>query len=296
MKNLKLLLLVLSFLMAIMVKAQVSFGKPENINDDWLFILNDVRDGQAISLNDRNWSRIDLPHDWSIKSQLSPSLASCTGYLQGGVGWYRKNILIPEENKGKKVYLYFEGVYNCSEVFINGNLLGKRPNGYVSFMYDATPYIEYGKNNIIAVRVDHSQYADSRWYTGSGIYHSVWLVTATPVHISQWGVYAYPSDVNTKQGTLNVEVEVENDLNTTANLTIVNELLKDNKTIAKSSEKLNISANSNSRLITNLRVKNPLLWDLGMPNLCSLKMSVYKNGTIIDETITVTGFRSFTFD
>ena len=105
-----------------------------------------------------------------MKGQLSPTLASCTGFLPGGIGWYRKTIDIPADKQGEKVYLYFEGVYNRSEVFLNGESLGKRPNGYISFMYDATPHIKYGEENVIAVRVDHSQSADSRWYTGSGIY------------------------------------------------------------------------------------------------------------------------------
>ncbi len=132
---------------------QVSFGSPEKINDDWKFILNDVNNGQAIELDDASWQRVTLPHDWSVRGQLSPTLASCTGYLPGGIGWYRKRMDIPVEKKGQRVYLYFEGVYNRGEVYINGQLLGKRPNGYISFYYDATPFIQYGEENVIAVRV-----------------------------------------------------------------------------------------------------------------------------------------------
>ena len=79
-------------------------------------------------------------------------------------------------------------MYNRSEVYINGHLLGKRPNGYISFMYDITSYVKYDSDNMLAVKVDHSRRADSRWYTGSGIYRNVYLVEANPVHIAQWGV------------------------------------------------------------------------------------------------------------
>ena len=127
--------------------------------------------------DEKGWQSIELPHDWSVKGQLSPTLASATGYLPGGIGWYRKHLTVAADKKGEKVYLYFEGVYNRSEVFVNGVSLGKRPNGYISFMYDATPYIKYGEDNVIAVRVDHSQSVDSRWYTGSGIYRDVWAVS-----------------------------------------------------------------------------------------------------------------------
>ena len=151
-----------------------------------------------------------MPHDWSIEGVLNPSLAACTGYLPGGVAWYRKPIFVPDDKKGEKAYIYFEGVSNRSEVYLNGHLLGKRPSGYVSFLYDMTPYVEYGKDNLLTVRVDHSQYADSRWYNGSGIYRNVWLVYAGPVHIAQWGVFCYPQTVTDKRAILNVECELEN--------------------------------------------------------------------------------------
>ena len=194
-KNYLLITILLVICMVPSLRAQVSFGSPEKINDNWKFVLNDVQDGQSVTLDDTRWQQISLPHDWSVKGQLSPTLASCMGYLPGGIGWYRKTIDIPADRQGRKVYLYFEGVYNRSEVFLNGQSLGKRPNGYISFMYDATPHIQYGKENVIAVRVDHSRNADSRWYTGSGIYRNVWIIYANPVHIAQWGVYTYPEKV-----------------------------------------------------------------------------------------------------
>ena len=156
MKKLRGLMLFIVSLILLPAMAQVSFGEPVNINTDWKFVLRDVENGQKTDLNDKRWQKVDLPHDWSVKGQLSPSLVSCTGYLPGGMGWYRKNIEIPADKTGEKVYLYFEGVYNRSEVFINGQSLGKRPNGYISFMYDATPYVKYGEENVIAVKVDHT--------------------------------------------------------------------------------------------------------------------------------------------
>lgn len=189
--------------------SQISFGDSKKINDNWKFNLQDTPEAQTANYDDSKWQSVNVPHDWSVKGQLSPTLASCTGYLPGGIAWYRKSINVPQSKSGEKVYLYFEGVYNRSEVFINGHSLGKRPNGYISFAYDATPYVKYGGENTISVRVDHSQSADSRWYSGSGIYRNVWLVYANPVHITQWGVYAYP-EMNKGNGTLNVEVDVEN--------------------------------------------------------------------------------------
>lgn len=238
-------ILLLSNLCFSSIKAQTSFGESVLINNNWKFILKDDPKALQVDCKDNYWQNVDLPHDWSIKQQLSPTLASCQGYLPGGIGWYRKRFVIPEEKQGEKVFLYFEGVYNRSEVYINGHLLGKRPNGYISFMYDATPYIQYGGENIIAVRVDHSRSADSRWYTGSGIYRNVHVIYSNLVHIDQWGVYVYPQSATARQGVLNIEVNVKNESASASKLIVKNELISsDGKIVAQSSGKLDIPANA----------------------------------------------------
>lgn len=298
MKNWKCIsILWIGLFLTVSLHAQVSFGEPQLINDTWKFTLSDSKGAESATFKDASWQSVDLPHDWSVKQPLSPTLASCMGYLPGGIGWYRKSLLIPEEKKGEKVYLYFEGVYNYSEVYLNGQLLGKRPNGYVSFLYDATSFIKYGEENAIAVRVDHSKQADSRWYTGSGIYRNVWLVYADPVHIAQWGVYAYPKSASAKQAVVSVETEIENGSGETVNLTIQNELLSpEGKQVGKTSQKITIQGKQNGKLSMDLKVKSPQLWDLETPHLYTLKTTVLKGKEIIDSTHTSTGIRSFTFD
>ncbi|GHV09860.1 beta-galactosidase [Bacteroidia bacterium] len=285
MKN-RLIILGLSIALSIPAFAQLSFGQAKKINDDWKF-----------SLNDKQEQNVDLPHDWSVRGQLSPALASATGYLPGGIGRYRKTLSIPADKQGKKVYLYFEGVYNRSEVFVNGKSVGSRPNGYISFAFDITPYILYGKENQIAVHVDHNQSADSRWYTGSGIYRDVWLVYANPTHIAQWGVYAYPRVETERTPFLQVEIEIENGSNSNNTVTVNNELVSpQGKVVAKKTNKLTVTAGQKTKLTADLKVTNPQLWNLNNPHLYQLKTTVIQAGKVIDETITTTGFRSFTFD
>ncbi|TJZ60502.1 glycoside hydrolase family 2 protein [Sphingobacterium olei] len=276
--------------------AQPGFGKAEKINNDWAFRLGDIEDGAKIDLDLRGWKKVALPHDWTVKQTLSPSLASATGYLPGGIGWYRKQFDVAADKQGEKIYLYFEGVYNRSEVFVNGQSLGKRPNGYISFMYDATPYIKFGGENVIAVRVDHSQDADSRWYTGSGIYRDVWMVTANPVHIDQWGVYAYPS-VDGNKSKLHVQVDLKNELAVSATVSIANELVDSNgKTVAKKTTKCVIAPGMQHEAKLSFDVKNPQLWSLKNPQLYTLKTSVLQDGKRIDASEVKTGFRTYTFD
>ncbi|MCX6309212.1 MAG: DUF4982 domain-containing protein [Bacteroidia bacterium] len=297
MKRKQFVLLTVVLIFTTSLTAQVSFGKAEKINDGWKFTLNNPDKTESATIADKDWREVVLPHDWSVKGQLSPTLASCIGYLPGGIGWYKKVLQIPQEKTGQKVYLYFEGVYNRSEVFVNGKSVGKRPSGFISFMYDVTPFIQFGIENVIAVRVDHSLSADARWYTGSGIYRDAWLVYGNPVHIAQWGVYAYPKAVTANQATFSVEVELENGSTSNSNLTIQNELVApDGKMVATNEKKLRLSAAQNGKINVELSLKNPQLWNLKQPNLYTLNTKVIENGKVIDQTSTKTGIRSYTFD
>lgn len=276
--------------------AQLGFGKAERINLDWRFHLGDTNGKMPRESNNRGWQRIMLPHDWGVKYPLSPSLASATGYLPGGIGWYQKQLTLPAEDKGKRLFLYFEGVYNRSEVFVNGKSIGKRPNGYVSFAYDISPYVEFGKENTIAVRVDHSQSADSRWYTGSGIYRDVWLVRANPLHIDQWGVYAYP-EIKHGKGILNTEVTLINSASSASAITVAQELLDvTGQVVAKKSHKIQVGASDKATVQQQLTVSNPMLWNLEQPKQYTLRTIVTQNGEQIDQSEVKTGFRTFTFD
>src|SRR6266567_2576555 len=141
-----------------------------NFDDQWRFHRGDVTGAAQAGFDDRSWRTLRLPHDWSIQGPYSPDNASGTGYLPGGIGWYRKTFSLADSLRGRKVSIEFDGVYRDSDVWINGQPLGHRPYGYSSFEYDLTPHLNFGsKTNVVAVRVDHSQAADSRYYTGSGI-------------------------------------------------------------------------------------------------------------------------------
>ena len=154
----KTIILLLTVVLGITgLKAQLSFGEAENLNAGWKFMLGDSDQATKISYNANRWQNVTLPHDWSVKGVLSPGNASCTGYLPGGIAWYRKNIHIPASKANEKVYIYFEGVYNRSKVYVNEQLVGERPNGYISFAYDITNLVKFGEDNLIAVRVDHSR-------------------------------------------------------------------------------------------------------------------------------------------
>lgn len=266
-----------------------------NFNFDWKFYKGDIQDGQNPDIDDSDWRLLDLPHDWSIEGPFSKENSSCTGYLPGGIGWYRKSFVIPNSEKRRKVYISFDGIYNNSEVWINGAFLGKRPNGYISFQYDLTPYIKYGKENLIAVKVDHTLAGDSRWYTGSGIYRDVRIITTSPVHIGQWGVYCSSPEITREKATLSVEVNLVNESSKEITAWVINYLLFGKDTIGTGNQKVTLNQSSVKTVTQEIEVKNPKLWDIDDPNLYTL-VTILKNKKTIDNVTTPVGFRTIRFD
>ncbi len=266
-------------------------------NSNWKFHKGDVINGEAPKLADQDWKTVDLPHDWSIEGQFSQGWASGTAFLPAGIGWYRKTFNVPTEQKNKKTYIYFDGVYKNSEVWINGHYLGKRPNGFIPFQYELTPFLKTGTKNILAVRVDHSEFADSRWYTGSGIYRNVYLKTTAPVHIGLWGVGFTTPQVSAEQAEINVDVALINGLVKSTNAMVKCKLVDANgKTMAEATKKINLKKDDST--LTNLQfdVKKPQLWSVDRPALYNLIVSITVDGKQIDKWSDKVGIRNIRFD
>lgn len=275
-------------------KAQVSFGNAVKFNDGWLFSLRDDSTSVQASYNDSKWRKLTLPHDWSIEGRMSPDLASCTGYLPGGIGWYRKHFNITDT--AARHYIYFEGVYNRSEVYLNGHLLGKRPNGYISFLYDMTPYLKEG-DNVLAVRVDHSRHADSRWYTGSGIYRDVWIVSAPDTHFAQWGIGWHATSLTDRQAVVTVDVEIEKHTPDAERLEVVATLCDaSGKQVAKRSTRIAKAQQGMSKTTLSLKVSKPHRWDTRDPYLYTLKTELLADGRKVDASETKVGLRTLEFN
>ena len=197
-------------------------------DNGWRFHLGDVNQGQSTALADKDWRPVDLPHDWSIEGPYSPKNAAGTAFLPAGIAWYRKTFQLPASMHGRKVSIRFDGVYRDSTVWINGVLLGSRPYGYATFEYDLTPHLRPGgAANVLAVRVDHSVVADSRWYPGSGIYRHVWLNVTGPVHVAPWGTYVTTPLATEAEALVSIETRLLNETPAEARATLVTTLLNE---------------------------------------------------------------------
>lgn len=264
----------------------------------WRFAKGDFENAKEVKFDDSGWRNVNLPHDWSIEGPYSQQNASGTGYLPGGIGWYRKTFELAASLKGKIIVIEFDGVYNNSQVWINGQLLGKRPYGYSSFQYDLTKYVNFGsKKNVLAVRVDHSKFADSRWYTGSGIYRNVRLVITEPLHISQWGTYVTTPQINKSNAYIKIETAIENDGPIAREFQLQSEILDSKgKVVGSAVTRQKIGEGKEEKISQEIKIMYPQLWEIETPALYKLTSTVMEGKKITDKQTTNFGIRSFRFD
>lgn len=250
------------------------------IDSSWKFFLGDEQAASKSDYNDSKWRIVNLPHDWSIEHSIDEKALSGNdgGYRVAGIAWYRKELMVPAALKEEKVYLYFEGVYMNSSIYVNGQLIGGHPYGYTSFFCDATSAIIPGKKNVVAVRVDNSQQKNCRWYSGSGIYRHVWLIHTPKVHIENWGVAVHTPQVSASQATVQVKTMLNNE-------TPVDKEVKVTVKVADAEDAVStviIPARGKKEVIQKLEVSHPKLWDINAPNLYDAHISILDNDKIID--------------
>jgi hypothetical protein len=295
-----LLILVLQFVALIsfaQTQSSIAGRKTLLFNSSWKFFKGDPGKAHEVSFNDKGWRNVELPHDYSVEGPFDRKWASATGFLPTGLAWYRKIFSIPASDKGKLVAIYFEGVSKNGEVWINGHDLGKRPNGYISYQYDLTPYLNFDKPNVLAIKVDHQQYADSRWYAGSGIYRNVYLIITNKVHIKQWGVFATTPVVDKERATIVVNVSVENSTSSNQFIQVDNSLADQHgKIVARSNKTISLIPSTGNNIDITMDVTKPTLWSVDQPYLYTLTTTVKRGTAILDKTDTKIGIRSFHFD
>jgi beta-galactosidase len=284
-------------LAAVQAPAYAQLRERQLFDNGWRFHLGDVTQGQSPAFADKGWREVDLPHDWSIEGPYSPKNASGTGFLPGGIAWYRKTFQLPASMRGRKVSIRFDGVYRDSTVWINGTRLGSRPYGYSSFEYDLTPHLRSGASpNVLAVRVDHSVVADSRWYPGSGIYRHVWLNVTGPVHIAPWGTYVTTPVAGDAEALASIETRVVNESPGEARTIVITSVLDERaEEVASAKTEDSISPDRDRTFAQQVAISRPGLWSPEQPRLYTAISRLYVDGKLVDEQRTPFGIRSFYF-
>jgi len=268
-----------------------------SFDDGWSFHLGEAPGGEQPGLNDSGWRKVNLPHDWSIEGPYSSANASGTGYLPAESdgtgrpsGWRRRSMAARSSSRST--------VSTATATCGSTGASWARPCGYSSFEYDLTPYVNFGaRANLVAVRVDHSAAADSRFYTGSGIYRHVWLTVTEPVHVVRWGTYVHTPMVREADALVTAETSVVNESKAGAQIRLAT-AIEDagGHEVASFATEAAVASGAVHTFAQQGAVAKPRLWSTEDPYLYTAVTRVFAGGTQVDELRTTFGIRTIRFD
>jgi len=252
--------------------------------------------------NDSQWRLLNLPHDWGIEGPFEQEYPGETGKLPWwGVAWYRKHLEPPAADAGRKIFLDVDGAMSYATVWVNGHFAGGWPYGYASWRVDMTPFLKFGADNVVAIRLDNPKQS-SRWYPGGGIYRNVWLEKTSPVRIAHWGTAVTTPEVTKKSATVDIKVTVDNSSAADAAVAVKHEIFELNadgsrgKAIASvAGDDLKIGANRSASGESRVDVKSPKLWSLEKPQRYVVVTTVAQGGKVVDVYETPFGIRTAEF-
>lgn len=286
------------------IQAREDSGSVLLFDDDWRFHRGGAQRAEQPEFDDSGWRKVDLPHDWSIEdlpgmqtpfdrdaiSQVSG------GFTTGGTGWYRKSFHVTVDSRDKKLFLQFDGVYMRAEVYLNGRRLGVHPYGYTSFVFDLTGFINYGQQNVVAVKV-MNEGENSRWYSGSGIYRHVWLITRDQVHIAHDGIFVTTPEVGDAVARVKINTRVMNENNKALPVKVVATVLDPSGIVSVSANSMqNLDSVSEIVFEHALEVKSPRYWSTGSPALYTAVIELFKDDVRIERREVAFGIRTIAFN
>src|SRR5450631_559885 len=310
-------LLFCLFVISIVSAQNMNPRKVIPLDSGWRFWLGDDPDARQPGFDDSRWRSIELPHDWTIESPVNPPPdgESNGGYFSHGIAWYRKSFVFSDT--AKKVVLAFDGVYMNSDVWINGQFLGRKPYGFNGFRYDISEYLKRdGSRNVLTVRVDDSAEPSIRWYAGSGIYRHVRLVVTGYTHFQiNGGIYITTPEINTEKATVIAHYIIDPNFFTEEEqqawakdpwkikpqrkeLVLRSSVLTLNDSLISNAEsKIELESMQKGQPVSQqLMVAKPRLWSDQTPELYRLRSTLLLDGKILDETVTPFGIRSLKFE
>ncbi|MDX9880596.1 MAG: glycoside hydrolase family 2 TIM barrel-domain containing protein [Prolixibacteraceae bacterium] len=292
-------------------KGDISLG--DQIYWGWLKTGTCNQSGARSRLDDKNWRDVDLPHDFAIEGHLVPShgvgvdhgvpemwsigeLPTNRGFLPGDVAWYRKRFKVGQEDKGKRIYLQFDGVFRDCRVFLNDFFVGDNLSGYAPFYFDVTDFIEYGGENVLAVKVDARE-PEGWFYEGAGIYRHVWMIKTDALHIQPWGIFV-SSDVNPekKSAKVSVATDLVNRYGEAKSVKLITKITDPDGNIVGRSENTADIGNWDKKTLTReIAINHARLWSLQTPDLYTANVSVWVDGKVVDTDEVTFGIRKIEY-
>ena len=300
---------IVGFLSSVSAQVRTEFL----LEKGWKFTREDNPESVQPSFDDSQWQSVTVPHDWAIYGPFSihndkqnvaisqdgqkeaMEHAGRTGGLPFvGVGWYRTTLDIPQFAPDKKAFILFDGAMSHAQVYINGKKVGYWPYGYNSFWFDITSFIEAGKSNTLAVRLENMP-ESSRWYPGAGLYRNVHVVVTEDAYIPIWGTYITTPLVNDKFARVRVETKINLPEQADPSQYRIKTILckPDGSRLQEKIQPLTDIAYNKDVLVQEFIVEDPELWSPEHPTLYTAISNVYKGeNQLKDEYTTQFGIRS----
>lgn len=280
--------------LATLYSFSVSADRWERMDNNWSFALGNHREAVSTDFDTSSWRTLNLPHDWSVEPDAAAIAGdnigpftrnsiegSATGFTIGGEGWYRKTFRIDDLKEGERISLQFDGAYNETTVYVNGQKAYYNPYGYMTFRFDITPLIETGRDNVVTVRVQNEG-KNTRWYAGSGIYQHVWLMRTPAVHLDDWHTLILAQ----ADGSVSIRTRVFNETDRNVSVPLVAEVAG-----TKAGCEVAIAPHSSEEVTLKLEASSPRLWSPEEPNLYTATISA--GDDVLHKRI---GFRTITMD
>ena len=282
---------------------QAEGRKVESFNSGWSFKKAPAEKELAINAPkwDKGWSEVEIPHTWNAKDMQ----VQANSFYEGAA-YYKKQYFFPAELKDKRVFLRFEGVGSCAEVFVNGMLATSHKGGYSAFACEISPLLKAGEENEIIVKADNKSRPDvipvnhNLFGVYGGIYRPVWLVVTEPCNISVTdcaspGVYVTQKNVSKKQADVKVKVKLDNGTLQPVPVTLQNTIYdQEGKQVATHSQSFELSAQGEQAYESSFTIKKPTLWQgRENPYLYKVVSRLIKDGQVIDEMVQPLGLRKY---
>ncbi|HEY4785053.1 MAG TPA: malectin domain-containing carbohydrate-binding protein, partial [Bacteroidales bacterium] len=279
------------------------------LNAHWRTVADDknpdaFRGFENISYNDKGWTSVDVPHNWDDYG----------GYRvmkhgnRHGYAWYRRSFKVSSGDKGKRIFLWFEGVGSYATVWVNGHEAGKHAGGRTSFTLDITSLVKYNEDNLLAIRADHpAGIQDLPWVCGGcspeygfsegsqpmGIFRPVHLIVTSSIRIEPFGVHIWNNnDISEKSAVLHLETEIKNYGTKSSKTTVINSLYNsDGKKVSEFNGQNTIEPGKTMLQDGTMEIQNPHLWSLEDPYLYTLVTEIRIGKKVIDRIATLYGIR-----
>lgn len=286
-----------SFLILLFIsQLTISQRKVTELDSGWKFFKGNQDQAYQTAFDDSAWQSVSVPHDWAIEGPFIKEGDGNTGKLPWkGEGWYRKKLSLSDQDKGKRIYLLFDGVMAFPKVYVNGKLAGSWDYGYNSFYLDITELIQYRADNILAVHADTRKH-DSRWYPGAGIYRKVQLIVVDPVHAELWGTHITTPVIKPHYTEVRVNSSIKNSSSEQKEIVVKHIIYSTDKRMLREQRDTVLIPGNSIRMAENtITLPNPLLWDPETANLYLMGTEIYHNNKLLDMTNTTFGIREIRF-